>query len=167
MLNLVDRWETTTIDVHNPDVLINSITNLDVRSFHKHVFQTVQPTYIVFPDEGAAKRYPYLKKNPHIVFHKTRDQSTGQITGHHTKEAPILKGGETFLLVDDLIDGGATFISISKILHETAENIKVNLCVTHGLFSKGRQILHDAGIDKIFTTNSLIKNNGQENVFEV
>lgn len=148
-----------TVDVHS-DVFneIMFFENRDVRDFHKHVIQTVDPDYIVFPDAGAAKRYPYLMKNPHIVFKKTRNQQTGEITGHEPERMELIRSGDKFLMVDDLVDGGATFCSISKLLHEVNPNIEVNLAVTHGLFSKGKDVLHKAGIERIFTTNSLLRN---------
>lgn len=56
-------------------------------------------------------------------------------------------------VIDDLCDGGATFIAASAYLKENFPDIKINLFVIHGLFTKG--IEHVAAhFDKIFTTNS-------------
>jgi ribose-phosphate pyrophosphokinase len=68
------------------------------------------------------------------------------------------------LIVDDICDGGATFIRAARALRAIEPDVEVGLCVTHGIFSKGRQHLLDNGIDKIYTTNSLLKNDGNYEV---
>jgi ribose-phosphate pyrophosphokinase len=172
LLWLIDEdVKVRSFDVHNPKmtetIFFGQFQNQDVRSFHKHVYQTVQPTYLVFPDKGAAERYLYLKKNPHIIFEKVRDQATGQILSLKMLGEFKFKPLDKFLIVDDLCDYGGTFCGVSEYLHDTiGKDITVDLCVTHGLFSGGKEILYKKGINKIFTTNSLLRNNG-EGVFEL
>jgi ribose-phosphate pyrophosphokinase len=57
---------------------------------------------------------------------------------------------KSVLIVDDICDGGRTFIEAAKLLYIEGVN-NVYLYVTHGLFTKGIQILYDAGIKRIFT----------------
>jgi ribose-phosphate pyrophosphokinase len=54
------------------------------------------------------------------------------------------------LIVDDICDGGATFVALARKLRE-AGAIEVSLFVTHGIFSKGKDL---EGIDNIYTTGS-------------
>ena len=54
------------------------------------------------------------------------------------------------LVWDDLCDAGGTFILLAKELLTNGAK-EVNLFVSHGLFTKGTQILFDAGIKRIFT----------------
>ena len=46
---------------------------------------------------------------------------------------------------------------IAQALTETRKNLKLDLFVTHGIFSKGREVLEKAGF-KLHTTNSLPRN---------
>lgn len=57
------------------------------------------------------------------------------------------------LIVDDICDGGGTFIALAQELRKFSPN-SISLYVTHGIFSKGLDVLYNAGISKIFTTNS-------------
>lgn len=167
LVNSLNCLSVTTVDAHNPQEtarLIKNLQNVDVRSLQLSLVHQTQPDYIVYPDKGAEARYPRLSSNV-IVFEKVRNQSTGQITGHsinytHSCDAAqSLKAGSSFLIVDDLCDGGATFISIAKTLRELASNVKIDLYITHGIFSRGREALLTNGINRVYTTNSLLKNN--------
>lgn len=155
---------TITVDIHSGNTDI--VRNINVDQVHTKLIHQLKPTYLVAPDAGAAKRYLAFNDYPTIVFEKKRNQLTGEIEGH-TADLSKVKSGDSFLILDDICDGGATFCSISKALHEAQQNIGVHLFVTHGLFSKGRHVLHQAGINEIFTTNTLLKNHGLENVYEV
>ena len=56
-------------------------------------------------------------------------------------------------IVDDISDGGRSFIELAAVLRK--RNVgKIYLYVTHGIFSKGLDVLFEAGIDEVFTTNS-------------
>lgn len=57
------------------------------------------------------------------------------------------------LIVDDICDGGGTFIALAQELKKF-EPKSISLYITHGIFSKGLDVLYNAGISKIFTTNS-------------
>ncbi len=60
---------------------------------------------------------------------------------------------DTILIIDDLCDGGATFIEEAKYLKKLFPDKKLHLYVTHGLFTKG--VDHVAAhFDCIYTTNS-------------
>jgi len=166
----------TAVDVHNPKhtaSLIKNFKNIEVDNFHDEVTGKLKPDFIVFPDKGAYTRYygssiPETTKT--IVLAKTRDGATGAITGHEivlSNPNEMIRHDATFLIVDDLCDGGATFISVAKELRKLAAHANINLYVTHGIFSKGRAVLHDAGIHGIFTTDSLKQVFDMQNVFEV
>jgi ribose-phosphate pyrophosphokinase len=60
-------------------------------------------------------------------------------------------------MVDDICDGGMTFIKIAEAL-TTQYNIKeLSLYVSHGLFTKGTEVLRQAGIQRIFTLYGEVK----------
>ena len=70
---------------------------------------------------------------------KKRCTETGAITETELDETINYKG-KTILIVDDICDGGATFVQLaSKLKEQGAES--VSLFVTHMIASKGLQAL--------------------------
>lgn len=111
---------------------------------------------LCFPDSGARERYSdAVEANGSIAtitLEKTRNQTTGEITGLAINSSGIMDDHQALrvLIVDDICDGGRTFIEASKLLHSRYE-CEVGLYVSHGIFSKGTQVLYDAGISQIYT----------------
>lgn len=102
---------------------------------------------VCFPDKGAVNKYTPLIQRPYIYGDKTRDQLTGQITGYKLHGDPE---GKRVLIVDDICDGGGTFVLLAAEL--ISRGVKeIHLYVSHGIFSKGLQVLRNAGIQRIFT----------------
>lgn len=178
LLNQAKFTSVYSFDVHNPartERLIHNFFSQSAHGFHIETINKSKPDYIVFPDAGAAERYLQgLDHLPKVVCDKTRDQLTGEITGHkvlyqdayvsNLTAPPAIPEGARFLIVDDLCDGGATFISVAKLLRELQPSAVVDLCVSHGVFSKGREHLFTNGISNVYTTNSLTKNGDGFNV---
>lgn len=164
LLNVLRCEYVSAVDVHNPAVtqsVIERFRNLSVENIHHSVIEKMQPDFVVFPNEGAKKRYPHLEKRQHLVFAKEREQATGkilrQVLVRDQGMPDRLIDGMRLLLVDDICDGGETFVMIAQALSESRKNLKLELFVTHGLFSKGREVLEKAGF-KLHTTNSLHRN---------
>ena len=108
---------------------------------------------IVFPDASAKARLRWLMNSgrEEIVFEKERDQQTGEIVG--LKPVTGLRAGR-YLVADDICDGGATFVQVAQKLPAC----KVDLAVTHGIFSGGAlDRLCAAGYGQIWTTNSFVQ----------
>lgn len=143
----------TTFDVHNPKIFEGKnfeFVNLMPYSAIQHVINQNGIDLIVYPDKGAANRYNSdILGLPFIALDKVRDQSTGAITGLSINEEDKGKGSK-ILVVDDICDGGRTFIEAAKLL----EGEKF-LYVSHGIFSKGLDCLYDAGYTAIYTVNDL------------
>lgn len=89
-----------------------------------------------------------------ISFVKKRD-SLGKIQLYLTKDVISLlhREKESILILDDMCDGGATFIEGAKILKEKFPEKRLELQIAHGIFSKGFDELLKY-YDKIYTTNS-------------
>ncbi|MGA1047767.1 MAG: phosphoribosyltransferase [Minisyncoccia bacterium] len=91
-----------------------------------------------------------------LHFYKQRD-SKGRISVSLSKndKAHIkqLTGVKLLSIVDDLCDGGTTFIEEGKILKELYPDKSLELAVYHGIFSKGFDELLKY-YDRIVTTNS-------------
>ncbi len=115
-------------------------------------------TIVCFPDKGAMNRYSSqfpCSTLPSIYCDKNRDQATGEILGLSLK-SDLTLDGKSVIIIDDICDGGRTFIEVAKVL--LAEKVaQVSLYITHGIFSKGTQVLFDSGISKIYTLEGEIK----------
>jgi ribose-phosphate pyrophosphokinase len=108
---------------------------------------------IVAPDAGAIKRTATCAKRigwPMVRAEKIRDPNDGSITGTVVHSDPI--GDRDFLMIDDICDGGRTFIELAKELRPLTTG-HVLLYITHGIFSQGFDVFRGA-IDHIFVANS-------------
>ena len=107
---------------------------------------------VIAPDGGAEKRAlkvaTYLEV-PLYQAWKNRDISTGQISGFGCQDIP--PSDKPYLVVDDLCDGGGTFMGLAGVI---PTGVTLDLYVTHGLFTKGIEGLAMA-FDEIYTTDSI------------
>lgn len=142
-----------TFDAHSNTEMVYSTSP---EAFHQSI---VDHDVICFPDAGASERYKYsfnIDIHSHICFEKVRNQGTGEITGLKLLGTTDLTN-RSILIVDDICDGGMTFIKVAQALQPYRPS-RIDLAVSHGLFSKAKQCLYDAGITNIYTTNSLLRN---------
>lgn len=111
---------------------------------------------LVSPDAGAYKKvYDVAKEfkiGKIITATKVRDMVTGNIL---RTEIPVLDQHNDiqYVIVDDICDGGRTFVELAKVIKEGRPTAKVYLVVTHGIFSAGFKVLSEY-IDGTFCTNS-------------
>lgn len=122
---------------------------------------------VCFPDAGAKTRYLKLVQGiarnsfqddvQFIWAEKKRNQQTGEITGLELKTNGLDLTGKNILVFDDICDGGKTFTVLIEELKKHNPG-KMDLAVSHGLFSKGHIIIFEAGYETIYTTNSLLNN---------
>lgn len=106
---------------------------------------------IVCPDESAFKRYENLIKNHNcMICEKERDQDTGRIISH--KIPNFSPNFRKVLVIDDLCDGGNTFISVADSMPSETEK---HLFIFHGVFSNNALGKLTEKFDKIFVSNSL------------
>lgn len=111
---------------------------------------------VVAPDAGAAKKafaVASYYRLPLLTAAKVRDVKTGAIIRTELLGAATV-AGRAALIVDDICDGGRTFIELAKVLRAAGAD-RVFLYVTHGIFSQGLGVF--AGlIDGVFTTDSFL-----------
>lgn len=141
--------EISTVDAHS-NLLERTLPNFKNCYPDKGIFTSYVETcanVLAFPDKGASDRYTDIGQYPAIIGNKIRDQLTGYITSYDIEGDPR---GKDVLILDDICDGGMTFILLAKELLTAGAN-SVNLYVSHGIFSKGLNVLRDAGIKRIFT----------------
>ncbi len=113
-------------------------------------------TALVSPDAGAIKKIYDVAKHFGIqnvtTATKVRDIQTGNIL---RTELPTmdLTDIEHIIIIDDICDGGRTFIELAKVIKQQT-NKPIYLIVTHGVFSGGFQELSKY-FNYIYTTNSV------------
>lgn len=112
---------------------------------------------LVSPDAGAYKKiFDVAKKfgiDNIITANKVRDMRTGNIL---RTEIPVLNQHDDikYVIVDDICDGGRTFVELAKAIKEGRPTAKIYLVVTHGIFSAGFATLGEY-FEGIYTTNSV------------
>lgn len=98
--------------------------------------------FVVAVDKGAKLRAETTaEQEGAAVIYADKKRVEGKVVGHEIVGKALVHPTDTIWVVDDLCDGGATFISIAKLLRETYKFEELNLYVTHGLFSKGKEEL--------------------------
>lgn len=161
------QYHKVIVDDPHSDVSSALLNNVEVRTqdeiFSEYVSKN--PIYsvnkgravVIAPDAGARKKAQKVAERYHLQLveaGKVRDTKTGAITG--TEIYGDVKD-QTCVMVDDLCDGGFTFIKLAEAL-TNAGAYKTHLFVTHGIFSKGKQVLFDAGIDSVHAYHDWTEN---------
>lgn len=146
--------KVVTLDIHSA-VTKNLITTLfdnrDAQGFIDNILESHLRTRVLLPDAGSVSRYWDFSDSPKCE--KKRDPATGKLSGFVVPDKEVFKDDLAILLVDDICDGGGTFIGIARELRAKGIEQPLYLYVTHGIFSQGfdRLGLH---FEQIFTTNS-------------
>lgn len=136
----------------NRDLVLKALANIDNKDGDQ------DRIVLVSPDAGALKKVFKIQQRFGIkdilIGSKNRDLK-GNIT--HTSISGEVSDAEnkTFVMVDDICDGGRTFIELAKVIRrDYGKKSKIALVITHGIFSKGFDTIFEY-IDEIYTTNSV------------
>ena len=138
------------VKINNHDIVKKALTDIDNKN------NAQERIVLVSPDAGAYKKIfdvaRKFKINRIITATKVRDIRTGKIL--HT-EIPVLDQHEDlkYVIVDDICDGGRTFIELAKAIHDSRPTAEVYLIVTHGIFSNSFYEL-SKHIKKVYSSNS-------------
>lgn len=140
-------------DVHNKDKTLELLDNHLI--VHINPWETfgrykiledfdLSNLILCAPDDGAYSRVADVA-NQHtgtipVVMAKVRDPETGKITGMKWNQHNRTVEGWNVLIIDDICDGGTTFLQAAQILKEQGA-VNLYLYVTHGIFSKGLDLL--------------------------
>jgi len=166
IINLQDFASVTMMDCHS-DVgmgLIKNSKNISNVKLVQWALKQIDNTNditnnvaIVSPDGGALKKIYDTTLGAKlecdiILSAKHRDVRTGKLNGFDVpiKESQIEK---SLVWIDDICDGGGTFIGEAQKANEMGHKGKKYLIVTHGIFSQGFEQLAKH-FDGIFCTNS-------------
>lgn len=170
MINGMGFDAVVVVDPHSDvtSALLNNVHVMDQFEVFKNIYPSFGNVHIVAPDLGAVKKAQSFADKVGaagvIICTKERD-SDGKPTVKVISEVPSLAH---LLVLDDICDGGATFKEVSQALVYQNDVARLELAVTHGIFSAGISEILDY-YDKIHTTDSFIsyKDDARINVIEL
>ncbi|UKN00767.1 ribose-phosphate diphosphokinase [Paracrocinitomix mangrovi] len=157
IINNSGVYHTTVFDAHS-EVTAAVLNHCTVVPNHKFIEMVLNElgsdALLISPDGGALKKIykvsEYLGGREVVECSKSRDVKTGKLKGFKVY-ADDLQGRDC-LIVDDICDGGGTFMGLAKEL-EAKNAGRLFLAVSHGIFSKGFDELSQH-FEKIYTTDS-------------
>ncbi len=157
IINAQNYDQVTVFDPHSEVVpaLLNNVKVIHNYEFAKECLNIInEEVLLISPDGGALKKIykvsEYLGGIEVIECSKKRDVKTGQLSGFRVYKEDL--EGKHCVIVDDICDGGGTFLGLAEVLKEKKAG-KLSLVVGHGIFSKGVEVLKKS-FDNVFTTNS-------------
>jgi len=168
----LDTWDTvTTWDVHSK--VANSLFKRKFKGkfYNRSAAELLNSmeaggavkfkpdTIVIAPDKGAVERasevQDVLGLEKTVYATKVRNPDNGQILRTEVPD-DVNYEGKTLLIVDDICDGGRTFIELAKVLRQHNPS-RIDLYVTHGIFSKGFDVFENL-IDHFYVANLLPNN---------
>jgi ribose-phosphate pyrophosphokinase len=156
IINSMQFNKVYVFDAHS-EVTAALINNCDVIPNHIFIEMVIKAignnVKLISPDGGALKKIykvsEFLGGVEVVECSKSRDVKTGRLSGFKVYNDDLQ--GADCLIVDDICDGGGTFVGLAEELKNKNAG-KLYLAVSHGIFNKGFEVLDC--FEKIFTTNS-------------
>ena len=154
IINSFNLASVTVFDVHS-DVslaLFNNMIHIEQPQIWASELVALRTEVLIAPDAGAAKKIYKVAEQVGcdvVIANKKRNVRTGEIVAVSIDKEAIRS--KRCAVLDDICDGGRTFTELSGLIRGIT--YELNLCVTHGLFTKGEDVVCDA-FDTVITTNS-------------
>jgi ribose-phosphate pyrophosphokinase len=156
IINTLQFTKVFVFDAHSEvtPALVNNCEVIPNHTFIQAVVKAIgNQVKLISPDGGALKKIykvsEYLGGVEVVECSKSRDVKTGRLSGFKVYNDDLQ--GADCLIVDDICDGGGTFVGLAEELKNKNAG-KLYLAVSHGIFNKGFEVLDC--FEKIFTTNS-------------
>jgi len=158
IINGLGFKKVIVFDAHS-EVTSAVLNNCEVIPNHDFIGQVLEAigkeVVLISPDGGALKKIykvsEFLDGIEVVECSKSRNVKTGKLSGFKVYSDDLK--GRNCLIVDDICDGGGTFIGLAEELKNKNAG-KLYLAVSHGIFSKGFEELSKS-FEQIFTTNSV------------
>lgn len=158
IINSLGFKKVLVFDAHS-EVTPAVLNNCEVIANHKFIAKVMEEigneAILISPDGGALKKIykvsEFLGGVEVVECSKSRNVKTGKLSGFKVYADDLQ--GKDCLIVDDICDGGGTFIGLAEELRNKNAG-KLYLAVSHGIFSKGFGEL-SSSFEKIFTSNSV------------
>lgn len=111
-------------------------------------------TYTVcLPDKGAYERYGRCGADSYVLCEKKRDVETGKLSGFAICDTYKYSNHNEIVVIDDLCDGGGTFVGIAELLRKELAPKELVLVVTHAVQEAGLRKVASV-YDKVYITDS-------------
>lgn len=157
IINALNFKKVIVFDAHS-EVVLAVLNNCEVISNNQFIEKVIKKiggeVKLISPDGGALKKIykvsEYLGGIDVVECSKSRDVKTGKLSGFKVYAEDLQQ--KNCLIVDDICDGGGTFIGLAEEL-KNKNSGNLYLAVSHGIFNKGFKELNK-NFTKIFTTNS-------------
>ena len=161
--------EIVTWDAHS-DVLgalfaPGHFVNIPQHELLAHLVNDIHNPILISPDAGAEKKTRKLSEwlgVPMLQATKVRDITTGKLSGAEIPYSSCCDD-KNMVIVDDICDGGGTFLLLAKAIKEQYDVKSLHLVVTHGIFSKGKEVL-EKEFDTVYALNDFTASQENTNV---
>ena len=166
IINSLNFESVSVLDPHSNclEMGINNIIKYNNCEFVKWALIHINNKYdaqekIIFisPDIGAIPKIndvaKYVNFQGCIVTCTKSRGIDGELTKTNVPMGALFNSNKDAVIIDDICDGGMTFINIAKELKSNGFKNKIYLIVTHGIFSKGFEELLKY-FDGIYCTDS-------------
>jgi ribose-phosphate pyrophosphokinase len=107
---------------------------------------------LCLPDDGAYMRYGCFADS-YVLCEKKRDVDTGKLSGFAICDIYKYSDNNEIVVIDDLCDGGGTFIGIAELLRKELAPKELVLVVTHAVQEAGLRKVASV-YDKVYITDS-------------
>ncbi|ANA49232.1 ribose-phosphate pyrophosphokinase [Pseudomonas phage phiPMW] len=173
MINAMGFDTVCILDAHSGVLsgVYNNLYETEQYKVFKEIYNDWSDVYIVAPDMGAVKKANKLFSEVGaagvLVCDKKRDMKSIEITGYEIV-SKVNHNMEKFLVLDDICDGGRTFLKAHEAICDAVREAKgfaqrIDLAVTHGLFTFGVDVVANE-FNNVYTTNSYKSNKDASNV---
>jgi len=165
---ILDRFfdEIITVDLHNPLVARSSTTSLkpdyskllSVRN--QETINTVVDSHslVVAPDKGALKRASDFALEFDCEVTSMSKTRTAIGVEQSVDEPEVMANATNIIIVDDICDGGATFLAATMEIRKYNKQANLYLIISHGIFSAGTARLLEMFEDVFVLNNQYNKN---------
>lgn len=163
IINAQSFNKVTVLDAHSDvsSACINNLNIIDNSDLVLYALKDLKKDFnLIVVDAGAAKKIDSLAKIIYneqdydfdiIQCHKKRNIVSGNIELVEVYTNDL--NNRPCVIVDDIADGSASFIYCVKELEKVKGYTESILIVTHGIFSKGIDVLRD-NFKSLYSTNS-------------
>jgi ribose-phosphate pyrophosphokinase len=151
MINALNLKAVYTLDNHSgvATALLNKCVEVDYLPLLDGI---ARDCILISPDAGSEKKVAKAAKRfglDIVTCSKVRQPSTGKIIDTRVNTSDL--HGKDCLIIDDICDGGRTFIEIARRL-ATMNPGRIDLYVSHGIFSRGIEPFHE-NFNTLYTAN--------------
>jgi ribose-phosphate pyrophosphokinase len=157
--------EVITVDIHNEislsyfSIIIKNVSAIPILAEFLQNNKNIENPIIVSPDEGGkirAKKIAELLNLQILCLKKTRDRETGLVSIEEKLDLAV--HGKDAILIDDMISTGKSIVKACEVLKKNKIRKIIVLCTHALLLDNALEIIMEAGVHEIISTNSIPNN---------